>query len=269
MKNNIKYPFPTASIFLFVSSFFYFINLVCCSELPSNSAGLTLPCLLRFMGVIALGIFLLVKRVPLGVSISIGTLLFAQLIEAFTVGSISSYYLYSDYDGLIFLQNLLIVATIIFTFLLSLTNFLKNGFVKLNKAWFAGIILSAVAYFIDLLVTVEISEFFPSEVEDVFIGNFLGNIFLCIAFCLMPRWFRDVAKAQQESNTEISEAVPVTYCTAPDMLVYDPYLYIESQPVSQQNDDETETLRKYKALYDEGVITKEEFEQKKKQIMSL
>lgn len=42
--------------------------------------------------------------------------------------------------------------------------------------------------------------------------------------------------------------------------------YQQSQPVSA---DVTEELRKYKELLDEGIITQEEFEQKKKQLLGL
>ncbi|HAH94421.1 MAG TPA: SHOCT domain-containing protein, partial [Dielma fastidiosa] len=36
-----------------------------------------------------------------------------------------------------------------------------------------------------------------------------------------------------------------------------------------RNDDPTEQLRKYKSLLDDGIITQEEFDSKKKQILGL
>lgn len=266
LNKDIKYPFPTAAIFLFVSSLFYFINLF--TELPSDSIGLTFSCLFRFISVVVLGVFLFVKRVPVGILICIGGLLFSQVIEAISFSNISGYYLSYEYDGLIFLQNLFIVIAIVFIFLLALTNVVSGGFKKFRKVWFVGIILSVVAYFIDFCTFATISEFFPVEVEDIIIGNFLGNIFLCVACCLMPRWFKDVAERQSPVDLEIATPVQNLY-EAPSMPVYDPYAYIENKEPAKQNNEEIETLRKYKTLYDEGVITEEEFEQKKKQIMNI
>ena len=224
---EIKYPFPTAAIFLFISSFFYFVNLTLCSELPASASLLTLSCLLRSLGVIALGVFLIVKRVPLGVTISIGALILAQLIEAFTVSGFSGDYLYAEHIGPMFLQNLLVTSALIFTLMLSLINVIKSGFRKFSKVWFIGIIISAIAYIVDFFVTMTISEYFPTEIEDIFIGNFLGNIFLCIAFCLIPRWLRDVLKATEEA--EKSDNCAHFVYTTSYMPPYDPYLYLDEQ----------------------------------------
>ncbi|HAH93581.1 MAG TPA: SHOCT domain-containing protein, partial [Dielma fastidiosa] len=46
-------------------------------------------------------------------------------------------------------------------------------------------------------------------------------------------------------------------------------LISDSKGESVRNDDLTEQLRKYKSLLDDGIITQEEFDSKKKQILGL
>lgn len=269
-KNNIKYPFPSAAILLFISSFFYFIGLVFSSELPIGFDTLTLPAVMRFFGVIALGVFLLVKRAPLGTLIACGSLLLTHIIESLIFSGASQGHLYYDSENMLIVKNFLVTIAITFICLLALTNVLNNSFKKLSKAWFVGIIISAVAFFLDFVVSAALCEEFPSEVEDFIMFNAIGVIFLCVAFCLMPRWFKDVADRQIQNQTQSSEFVQSPgYPQIEAIPVYDPYLYIEKEESVPQNDDDAESLRKYKALYDEGVITEEEFELKKKQILNI
>lgn len=45
--------------------------------------------------------------------------------------------------------------------------------------------------------------------------------------------------------------------------------YINKQNVSVQSLDEADQIRKFKSLLDDGIITEEEFEAKKKQLLGL
>ena len=71
-------------------------------------------------------------------------------------------------------------------------------------------------------------------------------LFLCICFCGMTQFVGCMQQKEAPENLSYAaEQIPVTYKA------------------------ETELLKKYKDLLDTGVITQEEFDAKKKQILGL
>jgi hypothetical protein len=267
MKENIKYPFPAAAILLFVSSFFYFLSIVFSDELPYAFYDLILPSLIRFCGVIIIGVFLLVKRLPVATLISFSSLIIAQFADMVIYVRATQYYLAEeDTIGLLF-KNLFLLISLVFVFLLSFTNVVSGSFKKFSKVWFIGIILSSISYFLDFVVMATYSEYFPADFEDIIFATVFGNIFSCIALCLVSGWFKKVVDSQ--SVIEESVYIPeVAYVMPVSESIYTQPI-IDSPKESINKNDDADELRKYKALFDEGVITEEEFELKKKKILDI
>ncbi len=267
MKENIKYPFPTAAILLFVSSFFYFLSIVFTDELPYAFSDFIFPALIRFFGVILLGIFLLVKRLPVATLITFSSLIIAQFADMVIYVRASIYYLSTEDTSTLLFKDLFLLITLVFVFLLSFTNVVSGGFKKFSKVWFIGIILSSISYFLDFVIMATYTEYFPADFEDIIFSNIFGNIFLCIALCLVSGWFKRVVDNQ--SIIEETVYVPEAAYVIPDAesVYISPTVKVPEEPIKQF--DDANELRKYKALFDEGVITEEEFEQKKKKILDI
>ena len=272
MNKNIKYPFPAPAILFFIASFFYFLALVFTEDVSYEFYPLFIPAFIRFVSVIAIGVFLLIKRLHIANLVCLCPLLIAQFTDMVIYADAGSYYLYDGDIILMIVKDFFVLSAIIFVILLSLTNVANGSFKKFRKVWFIGIILSAVAYFFDFLVTVIMLDYLPYELEDVLVPNLFGNILLCVGLCLCTRWFKVVAENQCKKPDEVYVYQP-TFTPPKAAPVYNPPVYngynayTPAEPV--KTTDDAQELRKYKALLDEGVITREEFDKKKQQILKL
>ena len=182
-------------------------------------------------------------------------------------------------------EVLLFLPSHVFLFLLSLMAYRKKTAIT-EKLWFIPAVLQFLALLVDALIFLLQNGLFDLVYTLHLCRDFvLPQGLYCAAFAFTGLAFRQNASQPKSSNQYSANYPPNIPAETPPVWnevppsgyapIYQPNTQAPQAPVWNESQvvdsfaDEADKIRKYKKLFDEGIITAEEFEAKKKQLLGL
>lgn len=289
-----RLPFPVASIMLIL--YLTFLG----AEYLMFGTPIHIYEIIECFLLLSLAILMMVKFPNAGITISLGLyLLFCTYVFFIQLLNGVYFYMLGEVYGIIeIICRMLPLIGLLCLTLQSISTYTNLKLSFLNAIWFLPSLFSFTRY------TLWLIQFFGNiryiDVEDIFISLPI-QLFYCLFVLLAGKWLADVSRIKHPDPNRPNETVynfrapqpnyvqpPVSpYAPQPPMPPVPPMPRVPVAPFGapapqapfvppiaapapqSAAQDPVEELKRYKDLLDDGIITQEEYDAKKKQILNL
>lgn len=189
-------------------------------------------------------------------------------------------YLGMKYQTVSLLTSTLTLCAVLIMLFIAIANIQKkSGPSKLagiaNKLWFLPGVLKVLHTLPWCVYYLNLYSWNRALARDLVVLNIMDTIVPTVAWLMLGLWFKQCWKAEvaavQAAQEAYIPAQPVYQEPVYEAPVYEEPVYVapaEPAPAAAPQKT-TDELREYKQLLDDGVITQEEFDAKKKQLLGL
>lgn len=248
-------PFSVSTIFFIL---YLAINWICtCFDFgagrinPERLLNASAETYLFWLTLLTMVVFIFIKKI--------------QLVPTICTGMLMLFAIY-DFVGMFnyAVGNELSIVTLFFRVLaymlltmIAIGSVTKRGFKGVGYIWFIPMILWLLSLLFDFVDIIDVLDGGSGMWLGYFLLQFLADIFYTVAFCLLCKWFGAVIRNQREALSAPArqytrQAAAPTYA-----------------PAAASDTSTDEQLKKYQNYLMAGVITEEEYEAKRKQILGL
>ena len=220
-----------------------------------NLLKLPVETYLLWFTILTLVVFVFIKKLQLVPTICVGVLSLFAVQNA--ISAFRSYEFYGTGELWVIVTVFRVIAFMLLV-MVAIGSVTKRGFKGIGYVWFVPMILWLLSMFIDFIDIVEEFGEPSGKLLAFFALVLLADIFYTVAFCLLCKWFGAVICNQREALSAPVFTRRVAEVSAEP-----------AAPAVQVAPTVSEQLKKYQDLLMAGVITDEEYEAKRKQILGL